>query len=160
MKTSILLPLTALLTTAFSSPTKVPRSMHISMTETAFWPVTNFTCPSGSPAGCVYGFNISYTPDPADTSSFLEPAFSTFCNGTNIQGEFKPCQDPSVVTNVINGWQNSTLIVQHKWYEDLGDGSKATVWIEGNYTWVLNGTNGYQAPSSFHVKQTSQYAIA
>ncbi|KAH8598938.1 hypothetical protein B0O99DRAFT_683676 [Bisporella sp. PMI_857] len=158
MKSAILLGLASFLSTIHSAPT--PGSMNVLLTDDGSWPVTNFVCPGGSPAGCVYSFNISFTPDPNDTSFFQEPAFNTWCNGTNIQGELQPCLDGSIKTEVVNGAQNSTLIVQHKWYQELNDGYIATVWIVGNYTWTYSEENHYTPPTTFNVPQLEQYAIA
>jgi len=117
------------------------------------------SCPAGSPAGCVYSFNIIYTPAPS-SEQFIEPPINTFCNGSNIQEAFKACEDPSVSANVVNGFMNSTLIIEHKWNSALSDGSIATVWLVGNYTWNVGGDLGYTPPTTFDVPQLEMYAIA
>lgn len=98
------------------------------------WYVTNYNPGCGtSPAGCAYSFDISYTPSYGSS----EPAFSTSCQGTDIQGAYKPCADVSVSSNDVPGVGNSTLFVQHVYTQ-----GEATYTITGNATITEFETDG------------------
>jgi hypothetical protein len=120
--------------------------------------VTNYKADC-SLGGCIYTFNISTsTTTPPASSPVAEPAFHTFCQGTNVQDALVACDDPSVSANEVNGWSNYTLVVQHQWQQELeGDGGVATYWVVGNYTIVVDGA---PAPAAFEVPQLEWYAVA
>jgi hypothetical protein len=102
------------------------------------WYVTNYNPGCGtSPAGCAYSFTIAYTPPSNPDPSTTEPAFSTTCEGTDIQGGYKSCADVSVSSNDVPGIGNSTLFVQHVY--TLGE---ATYTVTGNATITDFETDG------------------
>lgn len=143
---TILLSLLALLPTTLCAP--VASSNAVQVQETAFpnYSVTNYTT-GCSPAGCVYDFDISYTPASSceGYAQICEPAFSTHCNGTDIQGELRACHDELITTNEIPGWSNVTLQIRHQWDQDVttGDGGvDGRFWAVANHTVVVGVGNG------------------
>lgn len=150
---SSIISLATLLTLTLSAP--LTERTAISSTNPPTWTVTNYET-GCSPAGCVYNFNI--TTNAYSTSPVTEPAFSTYCHGTNIQDKLVECADTTVSANEVNGWSNYTLVIQHKWNQELENGGGvATYWIVGNYTIVVDGS---PAPTTFEVPQLEYYAIA
>jgi hypothetical protein len=131
MHTSVLF-LSSLLASSLALPTTngpVPRQ-----SGPGPWLVIDYNPGCGtSPAGCAYSFSISYTPSHGST----EPGFSTTCSGTNIQNEFRPCADASISSNEVNGFENSTLIVQHVYRQ-----GQAVHTVTGNATITDFETDG------------------
>ncbi|KAG9245617.1 hypothetical protein BJ878DRAFT_500683 [Calycina marina] len=151
----------SLFTTAFALRTTFTPSKLSARTIQA-WPIKNFACPAGSPAGCVYSFNLVFMPtNSSSPSPFPEPSIDTFCNGTNIQTAPHACTDVSVSTNLVNGAQSSTLVVTHMWHPTLSDGSMATTWVVGNFTYEIPDASGsYDPPVEFEVPRTEWFAVA
>ena len=121
--------LTSLLTTALALP---HQARGISESDSPIsvgpWSLTYNPGCGTSPAGCVYAFNITYTP-PYGSSQASEPAFSTSCQGTNIQGSYRACTDASVSSNEYSNGLNDTLMVQHVYTS-----GEATYTVTGNVT--------------------------
>ena len=116
------------------------------------WYMTNYNpgCDT-SPAGCAYSFNINYMPPYNSDPSTTEPAFSTSCKGTDIQGGYKACADMSVSSKDVPGIGNSTLFVQHVY--NLGE---ALYTVTGNATITDFQTEG----QSFVIYPSEIIAVA
>lgn len=63
-------------------------------TDPDVWPVTGFTT-GCSPAGCVFKFNVTRP------ASQYNPGFATSCNGTDVNGGYQVCLDPTVSANLV-----------------------------------------------------------
>ncbi|PMD48277.1 hypothetical protein L207DRAFT_3838 [Hyaloscypha variabilis F] len=111
------------------------------------WSVYNHT-EGCSPAACEYGFNIAWGSSPTD-----EPAFSTYCQGSDIAYKLQPCQDPAISSNEVSGFQNVTVVVQH--FFETSDG--AGHYVVGNYTFEDVDGN---YPSAFGIQQSEVRAVA
>jgi len=160
MKTSTPLLLATLLTSTLALPTTT--HLDLSTASLPTWSVTNWT-EGCSPGGCTYSFNIStHAPPPATaynpSSPYPEPAFSTFCSGTDVQNRFVACDNPNVLANEVPGVSNLTLMIQHVWQAPLAgdEGEVGTFWILGNHTIVFPIVK----PAAFEVPQMEMYAIA
>lgn len=133
MRSTILL-LASLLSTTFALPHQSHSTTRSnSPPSLGPWSITYNPGCGTSPAGCLYTFNISYSP----SYGSQEPAFSTSCQGTNIQGSYKPCADASVSSNEYSNGLNDTLMVQHVY--NVGE---ATYTVTGNVTITDFQTDG------------------
>jgi hypothetical protein len=111
-----------------------------------------------SPAGCTYGFNISYTAPACSAGSICEPSFSTFCQGTDIQGGYRECEDALITTDEVPETGNSTLTVQHQWDQDY-NGEDARFWAVANTTVAIGVGEFNDRNASFVVPVVELRAI-
>ncbi|KAF4634772.1 hypothetical protein G7Y89_g3333 [Cudoniella acicularis] len=138
---TILLPLTVILSTSSALVARDP--------YTYYWTVSNYS-EGCSPAGCAYTLTLATTNVPEN-----EPHNTTICHGDDVNGVFKPCDDPSFSTYEIPGFENSTLIVQHVFY--VGD---ARYTYTGNHTITYPGGDGVPDATQFIVPETTATAVA
>ena len=133
------------LTTLLSAALALPSTIHSPVgTE---WSICNYT-QGCSPAGCEYGFTITWGSSPTN-----EPDFSTYCQGSDIAYELQPCENPAISSNEISGFQNVTVVVQH--FFETSDG--AGHYVMGNYTFQdIDGNY----PTAFGIKQSEVRTVA
>jgi hypothetical protein len=111
------------------------------------WSVYNYT-EGCSPAACEYGFNIAGGSSPTD-----EPAFSTYCQGSDIAYKLQPFQDPATSSNDVSRFQNVTVVVQHLY--KTSDGARH--YVVGNHTFEdMDG----DYPSAFRIQQSEVRTVA
>jgi hypothetical protein len=117
--TSSLLNLALLIPSAISLA--LPGLLHRQTADytAAGYTATDYTT-GCSEAGCTYTFALEWE------GSATEPAFSTTCNGTNIQDKWAPCAAVGpgqfVSSNSIPGEDGEeTISIQHGWVEGEDD---------------------------------------
>ena len=106
---------------AASIPSRARRNGPHSWT---LWNVTE----GCSPAGCLFTFNIAG--GLSQYPNFIEPAFNTTCQGSDLATEFKPCADSSVKVYGkaagYPGW-GYNMSIQHVLEEDTLNGFLAHI---------------------------------
>lgn len=148
--TTTILCLLALLPLSLSTP--LPRSTTTDPSPFPNYSITDYTT-GCSPGGCAYSFMVSYTPPSPCTAQICEPAFSTRCNGTDVQTGLALCEDALVSSTEIPGWSNVTLQVRHQWDQDVTTGNGGVdgrFWTVANHT-VVNGVGVGGQSASFDV---------
>jgi hypothetical protein len=113
-----------LLTSLFSATAfALPATTPVTPGKPVTWAISHYTT-GCSPGGCVYNFNIaSY----GDQTPF--PAFSTSCEGTDVQNAFKACADSQIQANLKPTTEALTLFVERLY--PVGD---ETLLYAGNVT--------------------------
>ncbi|RDW66481.1 hypothetical protein BP6252_10116 [Coleophoma cylindrospora] len=94
-----------LLAFTHSHPTRVVARGH------SFGPYTVFNYTAG------YSFNVTYAPRNS-TRKDAEPAFSTYCTGTDAQDGLQACANPVISASERSSEGITTLVVQHAWWEN------------------------------------------